>query len=206
MARHISTFLPEWRSFCRRLTSRAWLSRRCVALTYLQPGQTTTCIGCHEPRNTAPPQVRPLAALRQPSKITPGPPGTWPLDYETLVQDVLDRRCVECHQPGASGSNWDLRAGKSYEVLVGYGHPSLRDHVLRRYQEGRSTIGACAATVNPLWKLLDQGHYDVSLDSNERLRLISWMDTYGQRLGSFNSAQEDHLRQLKARMTSILRQ
>ncbi len=174
--------------------------------TYLQPGQTTTCIGCHEPRNTAPPDARPLAATRQPSKISPGPDGTWPLDYQRLVQPVLEKRCVECHRPGASGSSWDLTADKSYDVLVSYGAPSLKDHVLLRYQEGRSTVGACAAAVNPLWKLLADGHYDVLLDSDECLRLINWMDTYGQRVGSFDDHQSEQLRQLRAEMTTILEQ
>ena len=30
--------------------------------TYVQPGQTVTCIGCHEPRNTAPPNRPPLSS------------------------------------------------------------------------------------------------------------------------------------------------
>ena len=44
--------------------------------TYLQPGQTSTCIGCHEHRGTAPPTVAPVAAGRAPSKLTPRTPGT----------------------------------------------------------------------------------------------------------------------------------
>ena len=131
--------------------------------TYLQPGQTATCIGCHEPRNTAPPNARPLAAVREPSKITAGVPGTWPLDYQVLVQPVLDAQCVSCHQPGADGSAFDLTAERSYDALVAYGSPSLQDHVRLRYQEGRSIPGAGAAHTNSLWTLLDQGHYDVRL-------------------------------------------
>jgi mono/diheme cytochrome c family protein len=174
--------------------------------TYLQPGQSTTCIGCHEPRNTAPPDARPVAALREPSKISPGPEGSWPLDYQQLVQGVLDKRCVACHRPGTDGSSWDLTAEKSYDVLVSYGTPSLKDHVLLRYAEGRSKVGAGAATENQLWKLLDAGHYDVSLAPDERLRLINWMDTYGQRTGSFDLHQENQLRRLRANITAILEQ
>ncbi len=61
--------------------------------TYLQPGQTATCIGCHEPRNTAPPNARPMAAVREPSKITAGVSGTWPLDFGPW--------CSRCSMPNA---------------------------------------------------------------------------------------------------------
>jgi cytochrome c553 len=172
--------------------------------TYLQPGQTGSCIGCHEPRNTAPANARPRAALRDPSKITACAPGGWPVDYGKLVQPVLDARCVSCHQPGAEGASFDLTAEHSYDALIGYGSPSLQEHVRLRYQEGRSTPGAGAARTNPLWKLLDQGHYDVRLDDMERSRLVTWMDTYGQRSGAFDQRQEDDLRQLRNRIAPMM--
>ncbi len=79
--------------------------------TYLQPGQTYACIGCHEHRTTAPPHHAPRAAARGPSKLTPGPEGSWPLDYATLVQGLLDRQCLACHQPGTKGEKFDLTPG-----------------------------------------------------------------------------------------------
>ncbi len=172
--------------------------------TYVQPGQTATCIGCHEPRNTAPVNVTPLAALRPPSKIAAPVAGSWPLDYRELVQPVLDARCGSCHQPGSAGGQFDLTAEHSYQTLVGYGSPSLQQHVQQRYQEGHSTAGHGAARTNPLWTLLDQGHYDVQLDNTDRARLIVWMDTYGQRAGAFDPNQEDQLRRLRQRVAPMM--
>jgi hypothetical protein len=174
------------------------------SVTYVQPGQRYTCIGCHEPRHTAPPGVLPLAAAREPSKIAPGPQGSWPLDFQQLVQPVMQRHCVRCHQPGGEDPKFDLTAANAYESLVGYGRPSLREHVQTRYNEGRSIAGACAARGNHLWKLLDAGHYEVKLGDDDRQRLITWMDTYGQRLGSFDQGQEERLRQLRRRMAAML--
>jgi hypothetical protein len=174
--------------------------------TYLQPGQTMTCIGCHEPRNTAPPNQFPLAIAREPSPITPDPHGSWPLDYRELVQPVLDTHCVSCHQEGAEASELDLTAEHSYESLVHYGTPSLRDHVWTRYVEGRSVVGAGAAHTNALWTLLDGDHYGVQLKEEDRLRLVIWMDTYGQRIGSFDARQEDELRRLRQTLAPILRE
>jgi hypothetical protein len=175
------------------------------SVTYVQPGQRYTCIGCHEPRHTAPPNVFPMAAAREPSKITPGPEGSWPLDFQVLVQPVMERHCVDCHQPGGADPEFDLTAAKSYESLVGYGSPSLRAHVTARYNEGRSTAGACAARSNSLWQLLDTGHYHVELSWDERRRLVTWMDTYGQRLGSFDREQEKQLRKLRRQMAAMLK-
>ena len=178
------------------------------SITYVQPGERTTCVGCHEPRHTAPPSVPasalPLAAMREPSKITPGPEGSWPLDFQVLVQPVLERQCVSCHKPGGKDPKFDFTAAKSYDALVGYGKPSLREHVQARYGEGRSIAGAGAAATNALWPLLDAGHYDVRLTDDDRRRLFVWMDTYGQRLGSFDAAQEERLRELRRRTAAIL--
>ncbi len=172
--------------------------------TYLQPGQSYTCIGCHEHRNTAPPNIQPLAALRPPSKITPGVEGSWPLDYQVMVQPVLETHCVTCHQPDGEDPTFDLTAAKSYDALVSYGIPSLRDHIGASYAAGRSIAGAGPAHTSALLRLLEEGHYDVQLTESDRQRLITWMDTYAQRLGSFDPAQEERLRGLRRRMAPML--
>jgi hypothetical protein len=172
--------------------------------TYLQPGERRSCIGCHEHRQTAPPNVATAAARRDPSKITPGPEGTWPLDFRILVQPVLKNRCVGCHKSGGKDPQFDLTASHSYDSLLDYGKPSLRQHIQTRYHEGRSSPGECASRMNPLWELLGSGHYDVKLTQDDRRRLIVWMDTYGQRLGSFDQGQEEQLRQLWQKMAAIL--
>ena len=172
--------------------------------TYLQAGQSATCVGCHEPRNTSPPNRSSLAMLRAPSRITPGPDGSWPLSFDVLVGPVLTRQCVRCHQPGTEGARPDLTAGKAYESLVAYGKPSLRDHVKARYAQGRSIAGACAATVSPLVKLLKDDHYDVRLNKDDWSRLYAWMDTYGQQQGSFGPQQDERLRELRRRMQGML--
>ncbi len=44
------------------------------SLTYLQPGEQTSCVGCHEHRGTTPARsTRRLALQRPPSEIAPGP-------------------------------------------------------------------------------------------------------------------------------------
>ena len=59
--------------------------------------------------------------------------------------------------------------------------------------------------MNPLVKLLDEGHHDVKLAPGQWERLITWMDTYGHRVGSFGADQEQRLRRLRQRMAPTLK-
>lgn len=178
------------------------------SLTYVQPGQTLTCVGCHEARHTAPRRVGALAARRAPSKITVGPEGSWPLRYDRLVQPVLDQHCVRCHRSDSSNkeaAQLDLtNADKSYQALLTYGKPSLQEHVWTRYREGRSVAGEGAAQTSALLALLRKGHYGVKLDDDSFTRLVTWMDTYAQRLGSFSAEQEERLREFRRKVAGLL--
>jgi hypothetical protein len=173
--------------------------------TYVPANRTYSCIGCHEPRNTAPGNTLPLAALRQPSRIALGPEGSWPLEFSKLVQPVLDRHCVECHKPGKAGGATILSAGYAYGALISYGEDAtLQGHVLRRYAQGYSTVGACGARSSALVRLIRDGHYDVNLADDAWNRLVTWMDTYAQRDGSFSPGQEQQLRELRRRWSRLL--
>jgi hypothetical protein len=190
--------------FLQALDERGMAVQTMRSAIYMQPGERLTCIGCHEPRGTAPPNLRTIAAGRSPSKITPGPEGSWPLDFDVLVQPVVRRECLACHRPGAEGESFDLTTEKAYQSLVEYGSPSLRSHVVTRHRQGRSTPGASAAQKSPLLALLREGHYGVQLAPDDWQRLITWIDTYAQQRGSFSEEQEAQLRELRQRVASVL--
>jgi hypothetical protein len=177
--------------------------------THVQPGQTLSCVGCHEPRQQAPPSKAVLAAQRAPSRIRLGPEGSWPLRFDRLVQPVLNRHCVDCHQPGAVNSmaaKLNLTAPTAYETLVGFGKPSLRELVKRSYAEGRSHPGASPVRQSALWNCLSAhpAHQGVKLEADSIERLATWMDTYAQQLGSFDLDQEKQLLELRARLSAFL--
>ena len=103
---------------------------------------------------------------------------------------MLAARCVSCHNPQATNAvaaKFDLTPAKAYDTLVAFGKPSLQDQVWEGYRRGFSSEGEGIARKSALLALLDapSGHYDVSLDAESRERLLTWMDTYAQRLGSF---------------------
>lgn len=176
-------------------------------ITYVQPGQTLSCIGCHEPRNAAPPTSQPLALLREASKLATGPEGTWPLRYDRLVQPVLDKHCVRCHRPGGEAkavARLDLRPPKSYQALISHG--GLQNIVRSRYASGRSAVGDTVAIASPLPGMFlgDKPHQGVRLDADAIERIVTWLDVYAQRLGSFSDAQEQDLRRLRREWAGLL--
>lgn len=167
------------------------------SLTYLQPGEITSCVGCHEPRVAAPLAQRPLAARRSASAIRPAPEGAKPFSYPRLVQPVLDRHCVRCH--GADNPAGGIRltgepAGHytySYNALaprVPYSDQSSMDSLSRPDQYGARGSG--------LMKMLLAGHHGVQLDAGDIERLVTWMDANVLFYGTFDP--EDQARQQRA--------
>jgi hypothetical protein len=176
-------------------------------LTYVQAGQTLSCIGCHESRELAPGVARPpLATSREASKITPGPAGSWPLRFDTLIQPMLDVLCVSCHRPGSGderAASFDLTAGSSHQNLLGFAEKDLEKLAFER---DRSEVGQSVAANSKLLALLTQadGHHGIRLDDDSFERLVTWIDVYAQRLGSFSERQEQELRELRQKIRSML--
>jgi len=74
--------------------------RRMRSHIAFQSGESRGCVGCHESRAHADnPRQQPTLALRRSASMpTPPPWGDGEiLDYEKLVQPILERRCVSCH-------------------------------------------------------------------------------------------------------------
>ena len=177
------------------------------SLAYVMPDQTLGCIGCHEHRDTAPTAAGPLlAARREPSRISPGPEGSWPLRFDRLVQPVLDRYCVACHQSGMERTNaayYDLTPAHAYDTLLSFGGGDLKKLA---FEQDRSFPGKTPAINSKLWSLLTRpgGHHSVRLDADNLNRLSTWMDTYAQRVGHYSDEQEKALSTLRQDLSSLI--
>jgi cytochrome c553 len=197
--------------FFQALDARGVAVQTMRGATHVQPGQTLSCIGCHERREEAPPSRMALASLREPSPLAAGPEGSWPLRFDRLVQPVLDRQCVNCHHPKAAdalAAKIDLTMAKAYGTLVAYGKPSANDQVMDAYRRGYSVPGDGIAQRSALLALLDapRKHYEVQLDADARERLLTWLDTYAQRLGHFSDEQEQELQELRRASVGLIRE
>mgnify|MGYP000162134860 FL=1 len=176
-------------------------------ITYVQPGQTLACIGCHEHRGETPQNVLASAATRAPSKLTPGPDGSWPLRFDRLVQPVLDKHCVACHSPAGkpeAARKIVLTAPGAYDTLMKHPPLQLAGLVTRDYSGGYSQVGFGVARSSPLLAMLRKGHNDVKLDADALARLVTWLDTYAQRQGHFSPEQERALEEFRKRAADLL--
>lgn len=178
------------------------------SLTYVWPKETLSCVGCHEGREAAPMvQARsPLAQQGEPSRLAPGPEGTWPLRYDRLIQPVLDRACVSCHQAGgkdARAAALNLSGPKSYDALLNFAGQDLKKLA---FEKDRSVVGECAARKSRLWAILSDpnGHEGVRLGADDLGRFAVWMDLYAQRQGHFSDQQEKQLEELRRQLAPIL--
>ena len=151
------------------------------SVTYLQPGERRSCLGCHEPMGTVSARGNKVQALRRPaSQIEPGPEGTQPMSFPLLVQPVLDRHCVKCHDRSSNPPILTSEPAKtftrSYESLGQY---------VRWYEWGEKSIqeigtrpGHSGADESRLLAVLkDATHAEqVSLPREDYLRLCIWLD------------------------------
>ena len=172
------------------------------SVTYLQAGERIGCVGCHEPMHATPPRHPLLATLRPPSAIRPGVDGTRPLSFPRLVQPVLDRHCVRCHdgRGGADHAEPALTGEVADQFTRSY--QSLRPFV-RWYEWGGQSIhetvslpGRCGADASPLTSILGDERHRPHLDipDDDRRRLDLWLDAnapfYGTYRPDANRAQQ----------------
>lgn len=193
--------------FFQALDERGLAVQTMRSLTYLMPGQSLSCVGCHEHRDTAPPVgSAPLAFRRDLSRLTPGPEGSWPLRFDQLVQPVLDQHCVRCHQPNSIdpfAATLDLTPGRAWKNLLDFGDGDLAKLAFER---DRSFPGEGTAANSLLWKLLDgaEPHHGLKLDRETMERFATWMDTYAQWAGHFSDEQERELKAFRSLVADLM--
>lgn len=172
------------------------------SITYLQPGENASCIGCHEPRASAPVARAAARVLKRlPFDITPGPDGSRPLSFPLLVQPVLDKHCVACHsgpKPGGGLVMTGTAQGRyttSYNTLAtrvsfsAWGRPDGNGEPLTQ----PDFFGARGS---PVMKMLVRGHHKVVLGPDDIERLATWMDANALFYGTFDLV--DQARQQRA--------
>jgi mono/diheme cytochrome c family protein len=156
--------------------------KRMRSFTTVMPGETLSCVGCHEERDSTPTNFRPdnfLTATRRPaSKIEKVPEIPDVFDFPRDIQPILDRHCVECHQP-ARREGGVLLTGDHGPM---YSHSYFTLTIQREFADGRNEEGGntdpykIGAVASPLMKKLDGSHHGVVVPEYEAKLIHYWIE------------------------------
>jgi hypothetical protein len=163
------------------------------SLTYLQPGEQATCIGCHQyPGRVPKPGFSAVAQSRAPSTIAAGPDGSKPMSYPILVQPVLDKHCIDCHSGVSAAGGVDLTDTPdgsftaSYNALAPLVSFSEWNGPPSANAEPQTRPDIFGARASKLMAMLLNGHEGVKLDADDIERLATWMDANALFYGTFD--------------------
>jgi len=204
------------------LDERGRAVQRMRTFTHLMPGEVQGCVGCHSERSLLPPTAAALAAASaaSPQELTPPDWGVRGFDYCSVVQPVLDKHCIRCHNAREHPNGIDLTGDRtmwfnvSYDALAyeksrfsGLDGESWRSG--SPYVSWISTMNGTESNIlhiepltwgSPRSKLADlvlAGHADkngkprVSLSSDERQRILTWIDVNAPYYGTSTTTHQE---------------
>ena len=159
--------------------------QRMCSIIQAQPGERRTCLGCHDDRLRTGSLTRQVTASSKPP-ATPQPPpwGAGPFWYERVVQPVLTKNCVTCHDGTNGAKKIDLtatlekesQAPASYRTLIrgGYVHYANCQWGTKHAKPpplGTGTLKSKLFTI-----LADKDHAGVKLADAELQAVKCWID------------------------------
>lgn len=189
--------LPALRSFFFVALDENDLSvKRMQSFLTVQPGEVTSCVGCHEQRTrtTLPPGG--LLALNRPaSKIEPiaGVPEVF--DFPRDIQPILDQACAGCHGYDKTQQGGPY-AGKL--ILTGdrgpmFSHSYFMMTISGLFSDGRNKPQsnypprALGSSASRLLKMLDGSHYGAKVTPQQAKTLRLWIEAAATYPGTYAS-------------------
>lgn len=163
--------------------------KRMHSFCNLMPGESYTCVGCHEERSStadakpAPPTL--LALQRKPSRIQAfeGFPDVF--DYQRDIQPVLDRNCVSCHNAEKRSGRLDLSAGLTVHFSKSYMALLLRRLVVDNGNGlGNRPPRTVGSSASPLLTYLRNGHKGTKVPARDWRLVWLWIESGALYAGS----------------------
>ncbi len=168
--------------------------------TTFMPGEVASCVGCHEDKDIIPPPRTPIASTPKPLEPFYGPMRGFSFNKE--IQPILDEKCISCH---GGKDPPDLRSTRerlgprswstAYMNLVGYAEEGCSKNLgtcqrttmefapdalvtYYGYQDEPETFPpyAVGSARSRLITLLEGGHYEVTLTTEEMDKIKCWID------------------------------
>lgn len=190
----------------------------------LMPGESFSCVGCHEDKNSSPGNFGKLSLAMKagPQEIAHfhGPPRGFSFIKE--VQPILDAKCVSCHKGKRYSSQFKTHSeSESFSLL---GRPVHEAKAARNWTESyvallqatkggngnKTTLGATSngfihwispqsrptvlepysfgAAKSQMLAMLEKGHNDIELSTEEWEKLACWIDLAVPFCGDYTEA------------------
>ena len=141
--------------------------QRMRSFTHLMPGEVQGCVGCHANRNSATSHSRTRPALGKTAQELQKPDwGIKGFSYREVVQGVLDRNCIECHnereQPGDVDLSGDMTDffNVSYDVLCRTGTQAEKNWIRHGSPSGPEydKVRGMSPYAEWIWTINGAGH------------------------------------------------
>lgn len=162
--------------------------KRMQSFLTVKPGETTSCLGCHEQRTTSGINISKttlMALDHEPSKVTPieGVPDR--IDFPRDIQPILDEHCVKCHDYQKHGDHGPRSGGV---ILTGdhgpmFSHSYVNLTVKKQVADGRNRSQsnyppyALGSSASPLVSKIENNHNEVRLSDRQRRIISLWTDS-----------------------------
>jgi hypothetical protein len=180
--------------------------QRQTSAIQVMPGETRSCLGCHEPRTAAPRATSPFPQAACQPPVRPLPP-VWAregmIDFDQVVQPVLDQYCTRCHSGPDPDGGCDLSSDRTrffsmaYDHLLGRsrsyrqhnlttgemlsqeaarGRPLVHFYWLRRAPTGPNRPRWSGSGLSRIADYLTAAHTGQEMDWEDRQRIYTWID------------------------------
>jgi hypothetical protein len=168
--------------------------KRMQSFLSVQPGETLSCIGCHEQRAGAYLPSRGLMALaRAPSRIEPVADVPDVFDFPRDIQPILDRLCAGCHGYDATeaGGPYAGRVILSGDRGPMYSHSYFTMTTRGLFSDGRNLARssyeprALGSSASRILAMVDGSHHDARATDRERKLLRLWIEAGAPYIGTY---------------------
>jgi len=176
------------------------------SVLYVQPGETLSCAGCHEPAGHSPTPALAPGVKVQELAGPPGPHYAGAFSFARTVQPVLDRNCIGCHGLDKLAGKVNLLGTRTLQPVMNVGDECSQAYaslvgragwVVLAQRNSETPISQPRdyfAHASKLAKFLmtDPAH-SRRIDRDGLLRIANWLDLNAQYHGDYSHNRAEFL-------------
>jgi hypothetical protein len=89
-----------------------------LSWSWVMPGESRGCIGCHEDPELVPPNVLAQAVIQPEVRLDANPDSIFRPSYRQMINPLVNARCLACHRKGGANPNFN-GTKEDYNQLLG---------------------------------------------------------------------------------------